>query len=236
MSGTLSPLFSWRSQIAKSDLPAPARHIALTLALFMNEMGTSCWPSITKQCEATGLSRSTVCKHLELLEEKGWLGRKRGAKGRSTHYVAQIPSEGEVVRLADYGLNETVREVNGGSPSDGHELVTYHVKELRPSPATTSKEARDSVWDALEAIFQPPTTPQHRKRFGKVQKELLADTSLTPSQVASEIPLRASRYRQKWPDADLTLEAFAKHWPDLRNGNGSISDSPLPVLPDGEQF
>ena len=48
-----------------------------------------------------------------------------------------------------------------------------------------------------------------------MQRELLADTSLDPGRVALEIPIRADNYRTKWPGIDLTLEAFAKHWPDL---------------------
>lgn len=230
MSGTISPLFTWRSSIARSDLPPAARHIALTLSLFMSEIGSSCWPSISKQCEATGLSRATVCKHLEVLEKRGWLKREKGDKGKATHYIAIVP---EVVRETDYLADEVVRQLNGGSPP----VELNHVKDhdTEPSSAAPSKQERDTVWDALVEVFGQPSTTQHRARFGKTVRELLSDTSLSRAQVAAEVPLRAFTYRRRWPGIDLTLEAFAKHWPDLR-GPRVAANGGLPELPDGETF
>src|SRR2546423_1648665 len=48
MSAELQPLFGWRSQLVEPDsgLTATERHVALTLALHMNERGGSCFPSI----------------------------------------------------------------------------------------------------------------------------------------------------------------------------------------------
>jgi hypothetical protein len=93
------------------------------------------------------------------------------------------------------------------------------------------------VWDALVVEFSKPVSSLHAKRYGKTANALLADTTLSPAEVALEIPSRARRYRAKWPGADLTLEAFAKHWPDLRaNGTNYALLSPLPELPAGQTF
>lgn len=71
--GHLSPLFTWRSAICQSELPATTRHVALTLSLHMSELGDSCYPSQSRLAEETGLARRTVNRHLSKLDGDGWL-------------------------------------------------------------------------------------------------------------------------------------------------------------------
>lgn len=69
----LSALFTWRSAICDSELPSTSRHVALTLSLHMSERGDSCFPSVRRLADETGLSRRTVQRHLKELVEAGWL-------------------------------------------------------------------------------------------------------------------------------------------------------------------
>ena len=41
---SLSPLFTWRSALADSDLEPPTRHVGLAISLYMNERGGSAFP------------------------------------------------------------------------------------------------------------------------------------------------------------------------------------------------
>jgi hypothetical protein len=125
---TLSQLFTWRSAIADSTLPPTSRHVALTLSLHMSERGDSCFPSLNTLARETGLSKSTIAKHLAELEKRCWIDRQPGGcidgKNVPTRYTALIP---EGVRLPDYPSPSDappgVRVPDGGSPGAGHEVV-----------------------------------------------------------------------------------------------------------------
>ena len=92
MSGVLSPLFTWRTAIAKSDLPPTVRLVAFALSLYMNERGGSAWPSITTLASDSGLSVASVKRGTKALERAGFLVCKR-QEGLSTHYTATVPTQ-----------------------------------------------------------------------------------------------------------------------------------------------
>jgi hypothetical protein len=107
----IKPLLTWRGAVTDSGLPATARHVALTLSLYMNEVGSSAFPSIVTLARKTGLGESTVRDHLHLLRDTGWLvagerGRpsvyhatpdhtaeSRGGRHRTVFYTATIPPD-----------------------------------------------------------------------------------------------------------------------------------------------
>lgn len=87
----------WQLAIRESGLRPSARHVALTLALRMDEKGV-CWPSLDTLAAETGLSEKTVRLRRDDLVEAGWLvvERHRGRRGRSENvsvYRATFPSE-----------------------------------------------------------------------------------------------------------------------------------------------
>lgn len=93
----LAALFTWRSAIAQSDLTPTLRHVALTLALYMNERGGSAYPGVNRLAKDTGLHRTTVMRALEQLTAMGWLTllehgqSKAGKPRRASVYEARIP-------------------------------------------------------------------------------------------------------------------------------------------------
>lgn len=101
--------------------------------------------------------------------------------------------------------------------------------QFEPDPSEPLRAARkDEVWDAIvEAIGYAPTTAAARSMVGKAVKELKS-LSAQPSEIA----VRASRYRNRWPEHSLTPTAFLKHWDSLgkedalRNGK---SEGPAPI-------
>lgn len=131
------------SAIRESGLPPPARHIAHALASVADNQTGRVRVSLTWLQNATGLSRSSVAKYLNVLEAGGWLLRNRAEiqaaikQHEMTEYVTVIPtgyptkpSPSHALGGASRGLG-VVRESDKASPSHG--------------PSTTStKRARDS--------------------------------------------------------------------------------------------
>src|SRR4051812_29224564 len=92
--GEIKALFTWRSAICESDLPATTRHVALALSLYMSERGDSAHPGATRLARDTGLSERCVRSQLAKLAETGWLilrerGGEKGDKRRANVYEAR---------------------------------------------------------------------------------------------------------------------------------------------------
>ena len=126
MSATLSPLFTWRSAICETGLPAGTRHVALVLSLHMNERGGSCFPSIATLTKETGKGQTSVVDALRQLEAEGWLGVKHPevtGRGKKNEYSALFP-EGSYIRPFSDGKGP----VNGRKgPEGGKEDVKEDV-------------------------------------------------------------------------------------------------------------
>jgi hypothetical protein len=236
--------------LEESDEKLGRRLILLAIADNAHDDGIA-WPPREDIARKTRMSLQHVSELVTALVKDGALELRKAQRGRRRINVYRVILSGLIEPNYDrlpFVLNEpfTGSEIPTSSYSDevgstrstGSDLPVnpaispYIEPSVEPSvplsPASPSKQEKDAVWIALEEVFGKPTTPGHRSRFGRVQKELLADSSLTAGLVPGEISVRAGRYRLKWPDADLTLEALAKHWPDLRAGvNGrksSLSD------------
>lgn len=93
-------LFAWRHALASVEGPAVAvdRHVALTLALYMDRNGHSAWPSQDTLATRTGLTDRTVGRALERLCAEQWLDRqaRQSPKGNrhkryGYEYSARLP-------------------------------------------------------------------------------------------------------------------------------------------------
>jgi hypothetical protein len=83
----------WTHAVLRSHLPAPARHVALTIGAHMNPNATDAYPSLHTIAEETGLGYGTVAKHLPELVFMGLLVIERGGgRGHPNHYSGQIPT------------------------------------------------------------------------------------------------------------------------------------------------
>jgi hypothetical protein len=86
--------FAYERAIRRSELPPPARHIALTAATWA-DIATGViperfQPSIAKLAETTGLHEATVKRHLKTLVAEGWMIRDvRRQDGRLEHDIAR---------------------------------------------------------------------------------------------------------------------------------------------------
>ena len=94
--------------LVRSALPAPSRHIVLTLAIWTDAeiaaIPEEFSKSLSEIAEATGLSRRAVVKHLELLEKNGWVKRTRpeyraARAGAKTAYALCVPGAPRALAL-----------------------------------------------------------------------------------------------------------------------------------------
>lgn len=156
MSDTLAPLFTWRSAVASEHGPDKPTHrlVLLTLSLYMNEKGGSCFPSYDLLQEATGLARATVADAIKTAKEDGWLVVSKhgyaGQKWARNEYRAALP---EALKKA---VQKAVQPVNhlpeGSSNDDGRQFNTQR-KAVQPVNSNSSKNSPENSTGGAHAFF-----------------------------------------------------------------------------------
>lgn len=88
-------LFAWQERIRDDvELPTPAKATAWALGTRMDLYGRDAYPSLTTLARDVGCDRRTVMRHLNVLEERGYIIRqrpKRQGPNHFTSYVAAVP-------------------------------------------------------------------------------------------------------------------------------------------------
>jgi Helix-turn-helix domain len=138
-----SAVVQWRAAIIESELPSPAKLVALVLSTHMDRNGGSCFPSLTTIEREASLSRSAVCYALKRLEKSALIKRVPGGPTTPTRYRASAP-----------GALGVVHEVHSGSapgaPEDVHEDVHNPSARVR---ARETKRARRGARSEPEFDF-----------------------------------------------------------------------------------
>ena len=140
------PLLTWRQAVAKSSLPPTSRLVALTLSLYMNEMGGSAFPGAALLAENTGLSVKAVRGHLRGLVDAGWLvlverGGLKGERKKANAYQAVIPNGGTTVTHARGNVTTPMGEPND---PDGGTTFTPSLQELSTNSGNLTQTTRQS--------------------------------------------------------------------------------------------
>ena len=172
--GGASRAWSWRHAVTRSGLPPTTRHVLLTLSIYMDETGRSCFPKVEDLVEATGLSKRSILTHIEAAVGAGWLKRGlhgfRGQRWRQLEYEPMWPD-----RDADLPLEADDHDgtgeadtgpcgVEGGeppAPASRAELVNV-VPEAGEPPAP--KLVNVVHQDRDQSIHHSKTSPEERER------------------------------------------------------------------------
>jgi hypothetical protein len=129
-------LYRWRLGLMWDDrLTAADRHVALTLALFMDLDGGSCRPSVRRLEWMAKRKRQTVITSIKNLERCGWLAVKRGGIGKNkttSQYAARCP-KGHLSNLPQ-GASLVPAKV----PEGAHELFNSSEEGASLTVATSS--------------------------------------------------------------------------------------------------
>jgi hypothetical protein len=88
--------FSWERLVISERGPAnpTTRHVLLALATHVNR-DLQCWPTTKLLTAETGLSERSVCTHLEIADQEGWIkhtDRRTGKGWRNYIYSLTIPA------------------------------------------------------------------------------------------------------------------------------------------------
>jgi hypothetical protein len=87
--------WTWRHAVAESGLKATSKHVLFTLSLFMDDLGDGCFPSIRELVPLSSLTETTLCQHLKIAEDEGWIERRlkerAGRDWARTQYLPKWP-------------------------------------------------------------------------------------------------------------------------------------------------
>lgn len=204
--------------IRYSSLPAPSRHIALTIATWA-AVDTGIIPDRFQPAKetleaATGLSRGAIVKHLNLLEAEGWLSRVTGGgRSRRTKFRLCIP-EG-----AKTGHAMTPFGAGNGSPGDLYPEETGHLMPETGHVVNVNGSPGDPKSPPVPEESPPPAPPassdpegggggdqqQEAEAFLQSLPEPWAAGRKTARDLAPLLLERATE--QGWQlDADLTVQ------------------------------
>lgn len=152
----LSEFFTWRTAILKSDLPPLCKFTLLVLSCHMNEIGGSCFPSISVLSDESGMSKPTVIKEIRIAVERGWLEKGRagfaGQKWRHNIYRAVIPENvvNGVNQLVDNSSEGGKRQSKGGKRHS--EKVVNGVNTSTSVNSSNSSSTQKSLSENLKNL------------------------------------------------------------------------------------
>lgn len=204
----------WQESMLKDDeLTAYAKFLGMYLRTFMNGKNEMAWPSLARIVCETSISKNTVCRHLEILENAGWIARNRGSLGKNTQYTAVIPENGSV--RAGLAGPEVVSERHKGSVRETLEVVSERDTNKQVNNQVITNSAKfDEFWLLYPA---KKAKAEAKKKFNR----------LKPSEQLSAI---ANLKTRKWPDDHQfiphpTTYINQKRWEDEVVNTGPTSPS-----------
>ena len=157
MSSQLSPLFTWRSAVvAAADLTSAEKLTALVLSLHMNEVGDSCFPSVSTLVTKTSLSRRTVQYALRGLEENEWLVCEPGSGKKSSRYTALVPGAHGMHPSYPDGVTGGAQDVHRGGARAAPNHVKRREEKSGPSVERSVEELARDADDLLSLARSRP--------------------------------------------------------------------------------
>lgn len=182
--------WSWRQAILRSEMQATTRHVLLTIACYMNDMGEGAYPSVEQLVSATGLSKRAVIEHIKRAADAGFLSVSqhgyRGQRWKRNEYKALWPAETGDELPEKGGYPDAPPPDEGGNRSappsakvvtdDHHEVVTVvHQDNNTHSKSKNIREpkaggTKAEVIAALQSHLSPDIAEayfDHRKAMKK---------------------------------------------------------------------
>ncbi len=174
----MKKLFKWRAALrADRELKGLIKLMLVFLSLFMDESGSSCFPSTRTLALETGLSERSVCTHLEIATKEGWLKKMLlglSGQGWKRHsYEVAFPEKAlkEIQHVNSEGTErDSARLAKGTEPNDK--------KALKEVQSSTSMNTSNTIVPKKNEKQQKPTTSGTLKKRG---------SELKPKCVATEI-------------------------------------------------
>ncbi|KZL04555.1 hypothetical protein PsAD2_04638 [Pseudovibrio axinellae] len=206
--------WSWRQAFSRSDLSPTTKHVLHTLALFMNEMGESCYPTIEHLMEHSSLSKNAVMKHLELAKGAGWITVSqhgfRGQKWKRRDYSARWPERDlDAPSLSERMVKSADEEEEGGARG-GPPPLKKVVHEVGEGGARGGPKVVHEVDQDKNNPINNPIPIQERE----CAREIGNDKTTNSGKVSRETWVRRlKKVHERWPTrAGDSVEGAERLW------------------------
>lgn len=180
----MSRAWTWRHAIMDSGLSATTKHVLFVISCHMNDIGEGCYPSTKLLAEKCSLSERSVCTHIEIAEEAGWLVVERhgfsGQKWARHEYRPAWPEGTESGAKTKKGTEPlskgTELHAEGTEPDALHiDNIPENIPKNIPTPHTpkgagVSDDDLD-FWKVVEAFTQVCPSRVDRQRAWSVWNE-----------------------------------------------------------------
>jgi hypothetical protein len=215
--------WQWRELVASEHGPPDpgTRHVLLTLALHMNQLGDSCFPSQDLIVKRTGLSERSVRKHLKLAQQQQWIEvrqkRRQGQAWFSHEYAAIIPDELAQYctskpweddptwrRPAESAARSKTQGFNGQHPANG----AGHPATGAERPATENTTPGNLRHDARHQLPLNSSSNASSKTSNNTPEKVLAAPRVLDLQIEKQDPEAEKRISAA---AKEKAEAAAKY-------------------------
>lgn len=221
--------FEWEKGIRDySDLPAGARHIALTLATWMDAETGEAYPSLVVLAAASGRAKSTVIRNLAILSDKGFLdwrkggGRRPDGSGISNYYSARLPID---VR-GRMRNGRTMKLYGSGTVAPGAEKGPMVIENGRATDTQTISNNQDqavglnaaeiadrypNIWaEAIDTAKGRPGVHNVEAYATKIANDRIADKRSDEQ--------RRSRYQPYSDEIELCDDCTRDGWIETKSG------------------
>ena len=180
--------------VFESDLPPSERLVALALANHADEEGV-CWPSVKRIIACTGLTKRTILRSLDRLEETGWLIRQKrlDALGRNRSNVYGFTRVSQCHRRVSERHPGRVSQCH---PESLREEPSIEPKTLVGSP-NGEPDAADSAKTSPAALAVLAAAKEHGLPWRKPHKFLLGrlNEGATVEDCAAVIAFKCADWR-----------------------------------------
>jgi hypothetical protein len=194
-------IWAWRQAIRNSDLAPLAKLCCYVLADYMRDAEKGCFPSVITLMKDTGLSNTSIARHIRAAIDAGLLARQRfhdrAGHVAGTNYFPRFPGGADPEGTHEEPQPETLGAGTFFDVSDSAELATV---AMMPAAETARAAGRPSPWSRVPLPDRLHESP--------VPNEVEADPALTP--LTHKSPLEGSKRKLQQPDKSEVQVGGAK--------------------------
>lgn len=211
---TISPFFTWRRAMARSELPSTTKLVLFVIAEYANAVDEVMWPSVETIAGLASLSERSVGTHLTVAEQSGWLtrwkSRKHGRQWAHGHYRLSIPESAARTQLDmaefDLAANEVVdnSELEGDSGKSGdyrkEEPFSGNAQKIGGELEGDSGNSRETG-GGIEGVRKEEPFSGNAQKLGRLQEgdsgnaqKMSTETESYRNDVPTSKPVNRSTY------------------------------------------
>lgn len=219
----MSRAWTWRNAILSTNLQATTKHVLMVISTHMNDMGGGCYPSVKTISQLASLSERSVCTHIEIAAQAGWLAiEKHGFNGQgwARHEYKALWPEGTEFGSARQG---TERRSEGTEPHDKKALNVVQSIELPKEPLKKHPKGEPDgfkeFWEAYPNKVKKPKAMAIWRRLKANHADVMAG-------------LRRWKASEQWTKHNGKYVPHPTSWLNAEGWNDAIAGEAVPLSPE----